>query len=599
MDQMKFSYSRLNSILIFSIAMLTSCAPRDQESVVKRGPANSPQEVSEALEQLRAPEWRVRLQAAERLQGELSQSIPVIVELLESDIGEAKQPAADALNSLLSYGDVPKEPVPELELTIEPLLKIISGSYPVESRRWALIALEEVANNLGKAAIKRVVPAFIDAATDPEEDIREWSMEGLAKFGPESRDAIPVVLELLKDKELCRLAVETLGKIHREPETCVPALLHFLESSNQREKSNWREKRYPIKSKVVRALAEFGPDATQAVPALTKLVFHEHDDIRSSSAFALAKIGISTPRVLNALESAYPNVSDENDRSHIAILGALCALGENGKSRAEKLCQGLDNFTIDGVGHLLIHPARMLEMISRVPSVTDLRLASSRLTDEELAPLANMYQLKTLVLPEITSDQGLRHVAGLRNLNLLFHHSTYHGIEEGKISDAGLVHLSELSNLQSLTLWSEIEHDGLRHLQKLKQLRVLVLSSASDNALEHLPAFPMLEDASLNGRMLTDAGVTYLSRLKSLKKLDLYATSVGDEGIATLAKNHPNLIELDLWHCKITGACVSDLAKFSRLKKLGIVNTPLVDRDYEAHRRLHRLMPGCDIVALD
>lgn len=573
--------------------LLASCAP-----VQSQRPA-SPDEVAEVSEQLADVDWRVRLHAAQRLQGELARSIPVIVELLESDIDDAKQPAADALNSLLSYGRPPKEPMPELEPAIKPLSTIISGSNPVETRRWAVIALTEVANNLGSAAIKRVVPVFTEAAADPEKKIRMWAMDGLGEFGRESKSAVPVVLKQLNGNELRSTAVKTLGKIHSDPQKCVPALLKILENPTPREKRNRHEKRFPIESEVARALAEFGPEANQAVPALMKLVGDEHYEIHTSAAFALANIGIPTPEALDALEKAYANAGDRLTYGHIGIVGALCALGETGKARAEKLAQGLEHFVIEGVGHLLIKPAETLEVISRVPSVTGLQLASSKLTDEELAPLAKMSQLESLVLPETTSDEGLRHIAGLGNLRLLRHQSTYAGNPVMSITDAGVAHLSNLSNLQQLTLWSSIEKDGLKHLSKLKQLRQLSLHGVSDEALRHLPALPLLEDVFLSGRTLTDAGMTHLSRLKSLKVLSLNGTSVGDAGVATLAKNHSGLVELGLWHSKITGECANDLAKFKSLKKLGIVNTPLADRDYESIRIIQQSLPDCRIVALD
>ena len=165
------------------------------------------------------------------------------------------------------------------------------------------------------------------------------------------------------------------------------------------------------------------------------------------------------------------------------MIGALCALGDEGKSRAEKLLQGQEYFVIDGSGRLLIQPAETLKVVARVPSITSLQLASSKLTDDELKPLGKMSQLKTLVLPEITSDDGLRHIAGLNQLRSLQHQSTYHGNEIGTITDAGMPHLSGLTNLTMLTLWSKLQQDGLQHLSGMNQLQKLTLHGVNDEAL--------------------------------------------------------------------------------------------------------------------
>ena len=74
---------------------------------------------------------------------------------------------------------------------------------------------------------------------------------------------------------------------------------------------------------------------------------------------------------------------------------------------------------------------------------------------------------------------------------------------------------------------------------------------------------------------------------------------VGDAGVETLSIDHPDLIELNLWHTKVTGQSVATITKFKGLQKLGVVNTPLADQDYEAFKQLGLSLPKCEIVALD
>ena len=92
-----------------------------------------------------------------------------------------------------------------------------------------------------------------------------------------------------------------------------------------------------------------------------------------------------------------------------------------------------------------------------------------------------------------------------------------------KITDAELVHLKGLANLQSLTLTrTEITDSGLVHFKGLPNLQTLYLS----------------------GTKVTDTGLVHLKGMTNLEKLILYDAKVTDAGVADLQKALPN--------CKIT-----------------------------------------------
>jgi len=89
-----------------------------------------------------------------------------------------------------------------------------------------------------------------------------------------------------------------------------------------------------------------------------------------------------------------------------------------------------------------------------------------------------------------------------------------------RISDAGMVHLSELTELSGLYLNNtQVTDAGLVHLKKLKNLEQLVL----------------------NGTEATDAGLAYLKSLKGLRYLGLAGTRVTSEGVADLKSALPNV----------------------------------------------------------
>jgi hypothetical protein len=109
-------------------------------------------------------------------------------------------------------------------------------------------------------------------------------------------------------------------------------------------------------------------------------------------------------------------------------------------------------------------------------------------TDAGLVHLRELTKLQELHLnhTEVT-DAGLVHLKGLTELRRL-------GLMHTKVGDAGLVHLAGLTELVSLNLTStEITDTGLVHLQGLTNLRFLYLDSPycfkseiTDRGLVHL-----------------------------------------------------------------------------------------------------------------
>jgi len=92
--------------------------------------------------------------------------------------------------------------------------------------------------------------------------------------------------------------------------------------------------------------------------------------------------------------------------------------------------------------------------------------ADSQLRDEDLACLAGLKNLTNLqfVWPQrmAIGDQGLKHLAGLTNLQLL--------VVGSKVTDEGLGYMSNMKKLQNLTIYGDFTDQGLRQLAGLKAL---------------------------------------------------------------------------------------------------------------------------------
>ena len=137
----------------------------------------------------------------------------------------------------------------------------------------------------------------------------------------------------------------------------------------------------------------------------------------------------------------------------------------------------------------------------------DLRGASMSPTGQKLLHLIGLGEQRLSL-----SDAALVHLKGLTNLQTLNLHGT-------KITDAGLVHLKGLTKLQTLDLWdTKITDAGLVHLKGLTKLTWL----------------------NLPGTKITDAGLIHLQELPRLETLNLLYTKVTDAGIAELKQALPD-----------------------------------------------------------
>lgn len=181
--------------------------------------------------------------------------------------------------------------------------------------------------------------------------------------------------------------------------------------------------------------------------------------------------------------------------------------------------------------------------------VISLAFLQSRLSDDQLAPIAGFTELKRLSL------------------------------ERTVVSDAGMKHLRLLKNLESLNLnLTRITGKGLRVLKGFNKLKLLELSGPriTDSSLKQLPRLPGLEELRLRNTSVTDRGLKWVARFSGLKKLDLQGTQVTGSGLGQLS--HLDLETLNLGHSQITMAGLESIKKLTSLKKLDLTFDRLKDK---------------------
>ena len=110
---------------------------------------------------------------------------------------------------------------------------------------------------------------------------------------------------------------------------------------------------------------------------------------------------------------------------------------------------------------------------------------------------------------------------------------------EGQMTDAVLADVAAIESITELDLSAshELTDEGLRHLAKLPQLRVLNLSKTSitDHGLRVLRDLPALESLSVSLTRITDEGAAHLAACPALVRVDLAWTATGDGALRALA----------------------------------------------------------------
>jgi Leucine-rich repeat (LRR) protein len=219
--------------------------------------------------------------------------------------------------------------------------------------------------------------------------------------------------------------------------------------------------------------------------------------------------------------------------------------------------------------------------------------------------VAGLQNLQYLWLGKGITDEGLRHLAGLKSLRLLT-------LSDTKVRGAGIRHLAGLKNLTMLDV--PITDEALRALHEVgllhalgqahtntsnrptnsEQVVALKFSSQqsrliTDEGLKHLASFKNLTELDLNFSPVTDAGLKHLAGLDKLTTLSLFGcravTAAGLEHLAGLK----NLAALTLDETRVTGEGVKYLIGLKNLTRLSV---PLTDGALEALHAagmLHRL----------
>jgi HEAT repeat protein len=233
------------------------------EALGKIGDDAATPALSEALKDEVREVRDAAIEALEKIGTRGKDSVPPLIEALKSTQPLARLDAAEALGDI---GVDAKSGVPAL-------IKALEDEH--NGVRWAAaIALGEIGSE-AKAAVSALVKALGDEALE----VRMRAAQALGKIG--GKAAVHPLTRLLKYDELAAIhAHSALAKITGKPQDHVPILIDLLKNKSKDISVRWN---------AAEALAEIGPDAKAAVPALTEAL-EDEDLVQVYAHYALAKI---------------------------------------------------------------------------------------------------------------------------------------------------------------------------------------------------------------------------------------------------------------------------------------------------------------------
>jgi HEAT repeat protein len=133
-----------------------------------------------------------------------------------------------------------------------------------------------------------IIPDLVAALRNPRASLREAICSILCRFGREAAPAVPAIAAALIEPtavDAARyrwIAAEALGKIAPGTPRADQAVKALIESLAYQD---WRG---PVSS--IRALADFGPAATSAIPSLERLRESNKPEVKEAATQSLAKI---------------------------------------------------------------------------------------------------------------------------------------------------------------------------------------------------------------------------------------------------------------------------------------------------------------------
>jgi HEAT repeat protein len=251
---------------------------------------------------LTTPDPKTEVEANQALKEGGQAAVPVLAELLHSDMVTARWKAADLLRQL----------GPEAQPAVSALVQALKDNDP-HVQFVAATALE-ASGYTGPEAIP-VLQELLGG-----ED-RLPAVRALAHYGPRAAPAIPRLSELLRDtdSEVRWNAARTLGLIGPDAKAAVPDLVAALKDENSF-----------VREHAAEALGDIGPDAKDAVAPLIERLKDADARVRRDAVRSLGQIGVRAKTTADAIR---PLLKDTDKKVREAAQTSLTQVEPKDASR--------------------------------------------------------------------------------------------------------------------------------------------------------------------------------------------------------------------------------------------------------------------------
>jgi HEAT repeat protein len=188
----------------------------------------------------------------------------------------------------------------------------------VEGRRKAAWLLSELG-----AAAKPAMQALVTALEDDAELVSQEAAKALGAIGPDAKDAIPALIEALKFKT--QNAVRALASIAPGEPRVAMAIIDAFE-----------DRAYPSRENLLYVMSDLKSEKKRLETVL--LAAHEEGDkqFRSTSAYALYRIGANSKEALAAIRAWQKENAPLSDPGNVSV-PALIEKVRNPKDRMDDL----------------------------------------------------------------------------------------------------------------------------------------------------------------------------------------------------------------------------------------------------------------------
>lgn len=271
-----------------------------------------------------------------------------------AEIGPAAEPAAPALAKVVEH-EAP-------DMRMQALVALAAIGPGAASAEAAVVkALDDetaavryaAALAAGKIGLKAALPKLKEQRGGDDAFLNTVSAWAIAKISPDDEAAVKEAIELLvagvksDDVQARRAAARGIFELNAPPEIVGEALVEALQHADAQLQANIIDavaalgakavpriverglKNEALRHTAVLALAEIGPDAKEAVPALVELLGSDDEELKRDAQYALGEIG---PASKQAVPELVKSLESENDE---LVTSACFALGKIGPDAAE------------------------------------------------------------------------------------------------------------------------------------------------------------------------------------------------------------------------------------------------------------------------